>query len=282
MNGFQVKNFIRLRSIFRTKEWDKNVEEEYVFASFSELLNNLTEDEQELMLDLIERYLWIDNSKYIPLLRDVLTEKGCSDDLGAFKNVYFFPVIKPKDQNKTKSGNLLIYQIQTIKRMLIEPLKSRNIQVLENFADLSEDIFQLTEDDVLVLIDDFLGTGKTIDSTIQKVLENKTIKASKIRVVGFTALKIAIDFLNDNNIRSYMLNVLLKGITDHYAEDRLVKLALMKKIEKMSIASKNYKMGFEGSEALVTMARTPNNTFSIFWASHVKDDKEYSAAFPRF
>jgi hypothetical protein len=253
-----------------------------VFASFSELLNNLTEDEQELMLDLIERYLWIDNSKYIPLLRDVLTEKGCSDDLGAFKNVYFFPVIKPKDQNKTKSGNLLIYQIQTIKRMLIEPLKSRNIQVLENFADLSEDIFQLTEDDVLVLIDDFLGTGKTIDSTIQKVLENKTIKASKIRVVGFTALKIAIDFLNDNNIRSYMLNVLLKGITDHYAEDRLVKLALMKKIEKMSIASKNYKMGFEGSEALVTMARTPNNTFSIFWASHVKDDKEYSAAFPRF
>ncbi|MDR3693539.1 hypothetical protein [Mucilaginibacter sp.] len=282
MSNFGVKNFIKLRALFKEKGWHNNVEDDYVFESFSHLLNNLTLTEQELILDLAERYLWIDNGKYIPLLKDLLSEKECVEDLASFEKVIFFPVIKPTDQNKTKSGNLLIYHVKTIKPLLPEPIKNRQFIVLENFDQISETKFKLGKKDVFVLIDDFLGTGKTIDATLKKVCENKYINIDQIRVVGFTALKPSLALLSNWGIKGYFKNILSKGISEYYTKDVEDKLLVMKKIEKMSMAPKEYKMGFGKSEALVTMARTPNNTFSIFWSSHIKDEIEYSAPFPRY
>lgn len=281
-SNIQVKNFIKLRTIFKEKGWDNFTGEDQVFASFVQLLNNLNDIEQELLLELTNEYLWIENGQYVPLLRDVLNEKECCNDLGTFNNVYFFPVIKPKDQNKTKSGNLLIYQIQPVKKMLKEPLKSRNISIFENFDDIAEDNFKLGKDDVFVLIDDFLGTGKTVDTTIKKVQENLTITSDKIRVISFTALKMSIDLLDALGIKSYIIHVKSKGISDVYGTLAPDKLNLMKKIERMSMADRSYKLGFKKSEALVTMARTPNNTFSIFWSNHIKGEEEFDAPFPRY
>lgn len=281
MSNVAIQHFIKLRTLFKSKGWDKNFAEDVTFSSFGHLMNNLNHTEQELILELIERYLWIDYTKYVPLLKDVLSEYQCSNDLGSFNKVYFFPVIKPRDQHKTKSGNVLIYLVQTVEPYLSEPLKSRTIVTLENYADISEDKFNLKDDEVLVLIDDFLGTGTTASETLQTVLENKSITPDKVRVIGFTAMQESVDLLAMMGVKSFIINVMSKGISDYYGTLVENKLVMMKKIEKMTKAGKDYKLGYKKSESLVTMARTPNNTFSIFWSNHIKDDIEYQAPFPR-
>ncbi len=39
----------------------------------------------------------------------------------------------------------------------------------------------------------------------------------------------------------------------------------MEEIEDKMSVKRNYRLGYGQSEALVTMCRTPNNTFPVFW-----------------
>ena len=52
----------------------------------------------------------------------------------------------------------------------------------------------------------------------------------------------------------------------------------MKNIEEAIQVSDDYKFGYKGSEALVKMIRTPNNTFPIYW---LRNKKNKFAPFPR-
>ena len=51
----------------------------------------------------------------------------------------------------------------------------------------------------------------------------------------------------------------------------------MESIEEKIKAHDNEKLGYMGSEALITLARTPNNTFPVFW----KQKNNKKAPFPR-
>jgi hypothetical protein len=53
----------------------------------------------------------------------------------------------------------------------------------------------------------------------------------------------------------------------------------MEHIEKNLDIPDDYLFGYKKSEALVTMIRTPNNTFPVFWYNKKNED---NAPFPRF
>ena len=59
-----------------------------------------------------------------------------------------------------------------------------------------------------------------------------------------------------------------KGISDYYSDDQLVGcLRTMKGIENKLKVSSKFRLGFAQSEALISLIRTPNNTFPVFWKS---------------
>ena len=71
-----------------------------------------------------------------------------------------------------------------------------------------------------------------------------------------------------------------KGISDKYSDTELSKkIKLMEHIEKNLDIPDDYLFGYKKSEALVTMIRTPNNTFPVFWYNKKNED---NAPFPRF
>lgn len=73
-----------------------------------------------------------------------------------------------------------------------------------------------------------------------------------------------------------------KGITDSYPQQtKEEKKAIMLEIEKKLKPGK-YQFGYEKSEALVTMTRTPNNTFPVFWMNYEHKGSKFSPPFPRF
>ena len=56
----------------------------------------------------------------------------------------------------------------------------------------------------------------------------------------------------------------------------------MKKIENKIPKVSKYRMGYEKSEALISLMRTPNNTFPIFWKGIISKGIEIDAPFQRY
>ncbi|MBB3054785.1 phosphoribosyltransferase-like protein [Mucilaginibacter gotjawali] len=280
MKDFSLQNFIRLKELFQNKRWYKNHDEQEVFRRFGFLLGNLNEIEQELILDLSSRYLWVSYGNYLGILKDLFVEFS-SEDISNVKHIYFFPIIKPDDEPQTKSGNVVSYLYKSIVYGLPANLRSIPFTIFEQFEKIAPESFTLKEGELLILIDDFIGSGTTISNTFKEIDKNPSIEYQNIRIFTITLMQEAMNILAEKGINFYCKYIESKGITDYYGDMVTQKKAIMKKIERMTKAGSNYKMGFKKSEALVTMARTPNNTFSIFWSDHIKEGKEFLAPFKR-
>ena len=101
-------------------------------------------------------------------------------------------------------------------------------------------------------------------------------------VVAIAAQQESIEYLNNVGVELYHSIHSPKGISDFYTSPLLdSKTLLMKKIEKL-IPSKNFNFGYKKSEAVITLLRTPNNTFPIFWQGYSKDDVDYESPFSRY
>ena len=71
-----------------------------------------------------------------------------------------------------------------------------------------------------------------------------------------------------------------KGISDKYTLTQKTRaLSLMESIEDWLNVADDYRFGFGRSEALVSMLRTPNNTFPVYWLD--KKSLDYKSPFPR-
>jgi hypothetical protein len=85
------------------------------------------------------------------------------------------------------------------------------------------------------------------------------------------------------NIPIYYDFIGSKGISDTYSGESLdEKIKIMLEIEKMIPGSTLFSLGYNQSEALITLTRTPDNTFPIFWKDHRKKGKKFKAPFPRY
>jgi hypothetical protein len=55
----------------------------------------------------------------------------------------------------------------------------------------------------------------------------------------------------------------------------------MLEIENLIPGGKNFSLGYNNCEALITLARTPDNTFPVFWMKHRIGKKYFDAPFSR-
>jgi hypothetical protein len=281
MSDFPIHNFFRLKELFQNKEWDKNDNEQEIFRRFGMLLNNLSVTEQNLILDMCERYRWVPYRSYVSLVTQLFSALA-AEDLSSVTHLYLFPVIKPEDEEETKSGNVVLYLYKTIASLLPANLREIKFTVFEQFDKITPENFELKAGELLLLVDDFIGSGSTITSTFSEVDKNPSVKYDQVRVLSLAIMQEAVDMLNEKAVTLHHIYIEQKGITGYYkGEEHAQKYGTMQKIERMTKVGRNFKMGYKKSEALVTMARTPNNTFSIFWADHKKEGETYLAPFKR-
>ena len=78
-----------------------------------------------------------------------------------------------------------------------------------------------------------------------------------------------------------------KGMSEKYHGVELKDMIkLMEEIEEIlgqdEKFDRDYKFGYKSSEALVSLIRTPNNTFPIYWYNtKISNSKKWNAPFPR-
>lgn len=271
--------FSKLIAIFDKKSWEieDDSNEVSLFNRFSSTLSELSYDQQLLILELTERFTQIKFEEYLIYIKKVL-EKLVKDqkiDIININNIYIAPLISPEDFGKSKSSTMVQYVIRSIIKTIPE-IAFKRIIYTDGLQVESEQINK--EDSILFLVDDFVGTGETALSSINYLNNTKGIDNKKVVILTIAALEIGMDLVQSLEILIYTALVFNKGISDFYPPEIVSeKILLMESIEVKIKAHKNERLGYNRSEALLTLIRTPNNTFPVFW----KERKKRIAPFPR-
>lgn len=275
----------KVKELFEYKHWNKDTNMRSEFDRFCKRLADLDDDNQrDLVLELSEDYLKIDFQDYERLLLEVwgkyfLNNSWDSNNGQLNKgNLFICPMISNVNRNAIKSGMVMAYICQDIAMRRLKEFRELQIRMCGNPADLIDKVDKVRR---LVLIDDYIGSGSTAIESIAYVNNICKIENNKIDIVSLVAQKEAINLLKDMNINVYTAIERSRGISDKYTlkEEVEEKINTMKKISRKLKVDDNNLLGYEQTEALVSMIRTPNNTFPVYWIESKKIKSP--APFPR-
>jgi hypothetical protein len=273
---------IRISQIFEKNNWlieSKEDAKDSLFNRFCERILEINENKKrDLVLELTERYLWVQEEQYIYYLIDAVKKMmQMKPEINEKTKIYIMPLVSPKDEGKTKSSSMLVYLFNSVKLRHDNVLSRYKFEIIDKNENLS--LYLENKDAILVLADDYVGTGETAEKCLLHILKMK-VEISQIAIVSLVAQQMGLDYLSKYTVCVSASVVRQRGISDFYEDEILHEnIQLMREIEdKMSIREK-YKFGYKKSEALVTMCRTPNNTFPIFWE---ESGNMKIAPFPRF
>ena len=152
-------------------------------------------------------------------------------------------------------------------------IRFEELTLFEEFTNLT-----LKSDEYVVLVDDYIGSGETLFACINEIISyNPDLKDKFI----ITTIAIQQDTVSKIKDPLFYIDTVKRGITDCYnSPDKEKHLETMLKLETRLISGRNFSLGYEQSEGLVTMLRTPDNTFPIFWHEYKKSTNLHPP-FPR-
>ena len=283
-NALAEKYFIELISVFKEQNWDieeSTAGENSVFDMFCKRLEELESDaDRELMLELTRKYLVVNLEEYGKYMVDVFRKfiDRNKDKIGKTEVIHMFPVQDKDYPAKTKSGNVMCYLFQGNLMRRFDEFRNKRIRIIETFDGLEkykEDI------ECLLLVDDFVGTGDTILGCIN-LIEEKGIKKERIKALTLVMQEQGRNAVEEYGVEIYSAVLRNKAITDSYSiEEAEKKIAQMKNVGKRIKAKKELYLGYKESEGLVSMIKTPNNTFPFYWHEGKRDGKLCVAPFAR-
>lgn len=250
----------RLETIFNDKQW--NVDRTSQISLYDRYCNTLmkfTEEEQQLLLELTERFLKIDLNEYVGyfenLLNDIQNDNPSSP-------LILVPCLPEKEVGKTKSTSVALYTMKSTHynhavKCGIEPSDIKNV------------LPAINQNTIIILVDDFIGTGETALKAIsyaQSILP-QDFPLQNIKVMSIVTMESGKTAIEKIGVKVYSHYKNNKGITDNYTGDKLLQATeLMNSIEsKLTKLKPEFRFGYGLSEALVCMGRCPNNTFPVYW-----------------
>lgn len=277
----KLTTLLKFQEIFDLKQWTSMDGCDDKLNRFGDLIDNLKQDEINLLLELTHMYEWMSYNDYHNNLRRLL-KAVLEQQVQGKSQLIIFPIIKPTDEGEVKSGHVVMKMLEGIKPS-INGFKNVSVKLLKEFRDLKPEKLIMTENDFLILVDDYIGSGKTLNKALSAVSQNESITIHNFSILTMAIQKQAKNELDAQGILNYNSLVLRKGISDNFiSPDLETKVEIMKRIENKIPKVSKYRMGYEKSEALITLMRTPNNTFPIFWKGIISKGEEIEAPFQRY
>lgn len=279
------KYIFKLASIFKEKGWEieESTEDEYsIFDLFCVRLQSLESDsDRDLILELTKNYLVVNVDEYCKYLMKTLKiffeeKKYMLDNMDT---IHVFPVQDKDYADKTKSGNIICYFLQGIVFRRLAVFRDKRVRIIETFNGLEK---HKEEIDILMLVDDYVGSGDTVLGCINTA-EEKGISKDKIYVLTLVLQECGKNAVEEYGIPIYASVIKNKAISDNYEyEEAEKKVEQMKNISKqIKVKDHNLYLGYNESEALVTMIKTPNNTLPFYWYEGKKNGNIMLAPFAR-
>lgn len=284
-NTLAEKFVIELAAIFNDQNWEieESTNDEYsIFDIFCKRLEDLeTDADRELMIELTRKYLVVGAGEYYKYMFDVFKKFiNCNRDVMMdIDTIHIFPVQDKDYPEKTKSGNMMCYLFQGLLMRRFDVFRNKRVRIIETFDGLVKH-----KDDIkcLLVVDDFVGSGDTLLGCVNSI-EEKGIEKEKIKVLTLVLQECGKKVADEYGVAIYTSVLRNKGITDNYSEQEAQeKKEQMKRISKrFKVKDKNLYLGYKESEGLVSMIKTPNNTFPFYWYEGKREGKLSLAPFPR-
>lgn len=275
--------FLNLVDVFKANGWEipsSTSGMESRFNRFCERLSILDAKEQQLVIELTRRFTDISGSEYLQLIVKLLNRIHAerNDVFSSAKKCFLLPLVAPEDFKRTKSSSFVWYYFRD------ELVKYNPLFIGKNlvYCDIEKAswISNLKADELVILVDDFIGSGETAVAAITWIVDEFDIDPKQIIILSIAAQELGVKhILQQTSVTTYSYYQFSRGISDFYPIDQREEfLATMDEIEdKLKVDSEN-RLGYNKSEALISLIRTPNNTFPVFWKSN---DKSKPAPFPR-
>ncbi|WP_156092511.1 phosphoribosyltransferase-like protein [Rhodovibrio salinarum] len=274
-----------LNRIFQNQGWhdlgtqDASVER---FEIFCEFLDKLDVEERNLAICLTEAFVEIDISDYVFHLRAAF-EKFDDTNICEKTRVFVVPLRSPEDKRKGKaksSSSLPYFFVSNVIPVLGKFQKNQKEALYSEEA--LNDYFAERGPSLIIALDDFVGSGDTCHKFIDEMENNYLKKEDSLAIIAISALESGYKSITERGYKMLYSVMQKRGITDSdIIGDKEKALRLVDNIEKRINVSSEYQRGYKQSEALIKLARTPNNTFPMYWTTKKVKGVPWPAPFPR-
>lgn len=274
------EDLYRIGALFDTLGWpaDDTPRSQFplLFTRFCRMWERLAPEQRELIMTITPLYRWINPSEY--------AERFCNTwdkAVGMFPEgtqsvaIVKMPMMGARNKGP-KSYDSLFYQAKGFEAMLRS--SGLRVSLHPSYREYKGD-----EETIFAFLDDYVGTGDTIDKAITLVREGLPGARYKgIFVLALAAQEAAVTSLQAKGCTLVADTVLKRGISDSAISDIPNALRTMEEIGMRLDVKKQERLGYGKTEALVTLMRTPNNTFPVYWTIRKIGGEVWSAPFPRF
>lgn len=268
----------RIGRLFRDQQWPTDDSNEppfpFLFTRFCRMIGRLpSEPQRQLVLRLTSSYRWIKPEEYHKRFWQVWQDflSRLPDGVRSI-SVARLPV---KQQRGAKSSDFMSYMVRSFE----SSLRSSGRRVA--FRSLEKAVASADRTVAVVIVDDYVGSGDTLRQILEKV--PPATDSLPIFVLVLAAQKEGVAALAQQGCTVIAGEVHGRGISDceptawvSEAHD------VMTKIEVMLRIGKKFQFGYGRTEGLVSMRRTPNNTFPLFWTDRKVHGERWDPPFPRY
>jgi hypothetical protein len=260
-------------NLTKDQSWISTKHNEFENLLFSDCSS---EEQQDLIFNLLKRFNYYDNDHFHDLLEKIAEEIVTDPDL----NEESTQIVAMAADSTSDSSQSVLYALKPI----FETHKWRKYRHVNNFGKCYQTYKKSNKHRMIVLIDEFIGTGQTAlgrVKEIQRTFDEKKIDGYLIKIKCLIATQKGISNLKKEGVDVTSIEVLERGISDYYKTDEKdQKIQTMMNIEKILSSSYNGRempsLGFGKSECLYAResGNTPNSVFPIFWWPFYQNGKD--------
>lgn len=264
--GITFESISKVEELFNAKNWEI-INDSSLFSStfnrFCARLAMFDEEKQDLLIELGYRFTDLNLNDFQPCFVDAIKK---IENLDEYKSIIVAPLKSPNTKS-VKSCDGIWYHLKNYsdfsyetfgKKLYFSSDWEKNTKVLDEKKGI-----------LLILIDDFIGTGETVVGALDDLFSEGIIKTEhKIKVLTFMAQREGVEVVHKKYPKIVTHSISLdKGLTDNYKGDNLANnKKLMTEMEQKLKVHSDYEFGYGRSESLVAVSRrSANNTFPVFW-----------------
>jgi hypothetical protein len=261
----QFQNWAQLLELFEHKQWEIDTDHDIsLLSKFMNTLNLLNNEQQQFLIELTKDFQWYDSRKYLDMMIKPLQDLRQS--IGD-KFIFFAQCLPNGDLGKNKSSARVLYDLAD--SYLHQHVNIGRFQCINSVNEANEQML-LDGKAVLVLVDDYVGTGDTAIKALTELrgVHKRLQNYDSVKVFTLVAQSSGMEAISNIGVDVFCSVKIGKGISDQPINDdeKYKKIVLMEGVERrINGLEKKYNFGYKGSEALVSMIRCPNNTFPIYW-----------------
>jgi len=268
--AISLENLEKLEDLFIFKNWEINKDSTSFSSTFNRFCNRLDlfdSEKQTLMIELGYQFLDLGYNDFQPHFSEAIKK---IPGLGDYNSIIVAPLKKPS-LIQTKSADALWYFLKNYSDFSYETFGSK-LYFLSEWSRIKKSI--ANPNIILILIDDFIGTGETVVETLDELYKESYITdAQPVKVLTLAAQAQGTTFIDSLYKDMVVFSVKLdKGLTDKYTDPELsTKKQMMSEMEQKLRVESDYEFGYGRSESLFAVGRrSANNTFPVYWLEKKK------------